>query len=295
MSFVELSAEFPWLIPVGGAILGLLIGSFINVVVWRVPIMMEIAWRKEIDTAGDSGINVPTGIDQDKFSLWQPRSACPHCNAPIRAIENVPVLSFLFLRGRCRSCRQTISKRYPVVETLVGILSALVAWRFGFTWQCLAALLLTWTLISASIIDIDHYLLPDSLTLPLLWAGLLLAAVGGDTAFTDLHSAVLGAIAGYLSLWSVATLFRLVTGKEGMGYGDFKLLAALGAWLGWQMLPLIITLSAAVGSIAGIAAITLLRRSHQQPIPFGPYLATAGWIALLWGENLIDLYFGLIL
>lgn len=295
MPLAELALQFPWLIPIGGAALGLLVGSFINVVAWRLPIMMEIAWRREMQTASESGIEVPAGIDPEKFSLWWPGSACPHCNAQIRPLQNIPVLSYALLRGRCGNCKQAISKRYPVVEAIVGVFSAIVAWRFGFTWQCLMALGLTWTLISASIIDIDHYLLPDSLTLPLLWVGLLVAALAQSVSFTDLRSAVIGAAAGYLSLWSVAKLFQLVTGKEGMGYGDFKLLAALGAWFGWQMLPLIITLSAAVGSVAGIAAIALLRHSRHKPIPFGPYLAMAGWIALLWGEDLIALYFELII
>jgi leader peptidase (prepilin peptidase)/N-methyltransferase len=293
----ELAANFPWLVPLGGAVLGLLFGSFINVVVYRLPIMMEIAWRKETNTASDSGIEVPSHIDTDRFSLWRPASACPHCNTPIAAWQNVPVISFMLLGGRCRRCREPISVRYPLVEAFAGLLSAVVAWHFGFSWQCVAALGLTWTLLAASLIDIDHYLLPDSLTLPLLWAGLLIAAIpaAGSAAFADLHSAVIGAAAGYLSLWSVAQLFWLVTGKVGMGHGDFKLLAALGAWLGWQMLPLIITLSAAIGSIIGIAAITVLRRSRQQPLPFGPYLATAGWLALLWGDRLVARYLDLIL
>jgi len=287
----------PWLVPLGGGILGLLLGSFINVVAWRLPIMMEIAWRRESQSASESGIEVPAGIDPERFGLSRPASACPHCATPIRPHQNIPVLSWLALRGRCSSCREPISARYPLVEAFVGLLSALVAWRFGWSWQCVAALGMTWTLIAASLIDIDHYLLPDSLTLPLLWAGLLLAAVpgAGNEPFADLHSAVIGAAAGYLSLWSVAKLFRLVTGKDGMGHGDFKLLGALGAWLGWQMLPLIITLSAAVGAILGVLAILLLRRSRQQPLPFGPYLAVAGWIALMWGEDLLALYMGMIL
>ncbi|MGD2168325.1 MAG: A24 family peptidase [Gammaproteobacteria bacterium] len=295
MPVAELVMQFPWLLPVGGAVLGLIVGSFINVVVYRLPIMMEIAWRRETHAASENGIEVPAEIDPEKFSLWRPGSACPHCNTPITALQNIPVLSYLLLRGRCGACGGTISKRYPIVEISVGVLSAIVAWRFGLTWQGAAALALTWTLVSASIIDIDHYLLPDSLTLPLLWAGLVITAIAEPASFTDLHSSVIGAAAGYLSLWSVAKLFRLMTGKDGMGYGDFKLLAALGAWLGWQTLPLIITLSAVVGSVAGVGAIALLRRSHQQPLPFGPYLAAAGWIALLWGEDLIALYFEVML
>ena len=293
----EIAAHYPWLVPIGGGILGLLFGSFINVVVYRLPIMMEVAWRKETNSVSDSGIEVPEHIDADRFSLWRPASACPHCNAPIAAYQNIPVISFLLLGGRCRSCRERISVRYPLVEAFAGLASVVVAWRFGFSWQCMAALGLTWTLIAASLIDIDHYLLPDSLTLPLLWAGLLIAAIpaAGAASFVDLHSAVIGAAAGYLSLWSVAKLFWLVTGKVGMGHGDFKLLAALGAWLGWQMLPLIITLSAAIGSIIGIAGIAVLSRSRQQPLPFGPYLALAGWLALLWGDRLVARYLDLIL
>ncbi len=295
MPLAELAAEFPWLVPVFGSVLGLLFGSFINVVAWRLPIMMEIAWRRETSSASDSGIEIPDDIDPDRFSLWRPGSACPHCNTAIGPLQNIPVLSYLLLRGRCASCSEQISSRYPIVEAFVGICSAIVAWRFGFTWQCLFALGLTWTLISASLIDIDHYLLPDSLTLPLLWVGLLIAVLAPNLAFADLPSAVIGAAAGYLSLWSVAKLFRLVTGRDGMGYGDFKLLGALGAWFGWQMLPLIITLSAAVGSVAGIGAIALFRHSRHKPIPFGPYLAAAGWIALLWGDDLVAIYLDLVL
>jgi leader peptidase (prepilin peptidase)/N-methyltransferase len=259
--------------------------------------MMEIAWRRETNSPSDSGIDVPDHVDPSRFSLWRPASACPHCNSAIKAHQNVPVLSYLVLGGRCGNCREPISMRYPLVEAFVALASAVVAWRFGFTWECLAALALTWTLIAASLIDIDYYLLPDSLTLPLLWAGLLLAAISteGAAPFADLRSAVIGAAAGYLSLWSVAKLFLLLTGKEGMGHGDFKLLGALGAWMGWQMLPLIITLSAAVGAVTGIAMIVLMRRSRQQPLPFGPYLAAAGWIALLWGDDLIARYLDLIL
>ena len=290
----QLVLQFPWLVPAIAGVFGLLVGSFLNVVVWRLPIMMEIAWRRDTNGASDSGIEIPAHIDPERFSLAQPASACPHCNAPIRAWQNIPVASWLALRGRCSSCSATISARYPLVETFVGIASAIVAWRFGWSWTCLAALGMTWTLIAASLIDIDHYLLPDSLTLPLLWAGLLIAAfpIDGSVPFADLHSAVIGGAAGYLSLWSVAKLFLLLTGREGMGHGDFKLLGALGAWLGWQMLPLIITLSAAVGSVLGIIAILVLKRGREKPLPFGPYLAVAGWIALMWGEDLVALYLG---
>ena len=298
MPLVELAGQYWWLGPAGGALLGLLVGSFHQcgcVAIADHDGNRVASGKPRRRKRKPESLKYRTAIDPERFSLWRPGSACPHCNTPIRSHQNIPVFSFVFMRGRCGACAQRISRRYPIVEAIVGIFSAIVAWKFGYSWQCLAALFLTWTLIAAAIIDIDHYLLPDSITLPLLWAGLLLAAVPGNLFFADLHSGVIGAAAGYGSLWSVATVFRLVTGREGMGYGDFKLLGALGAWLGWQMLPLIITLSAAVGSVVGIAAITVLRRSRAQPIPFGPYLAMAGWIAALWGEELMALYLDLIL
>ncbi|HEB77175.1 MAG TPA: prepilin peptidase, partial [Methylothermaceae bacterium] len=212
-----------------------------------------------------------------------PPSRCPHCGHHIRAWENIPILSWLWLRGRCSQCRAAISPRYPLIEGLTAVLSLAVAWRFGVSPQALWALVLTWSLIALSFIDYDHQLLPDILTLPLLWLGLLLSLFG---IFTDPRSAIMGAAAGYLLLWGIYQLFRLITGKEGMGYGDFKLLALFGAWLGWQMLPLIILLSSLVGAVFGLALILLRGRDRELPIPFGPYLAIAGWIALLWGEQL---------
>jgi leader peptidase (prepilin peptidase)/N-methyltransferase len=278
-------------------ILGLIVGSFLNVVAYRLPIMMDIAWAAEHATAGESLPATPPRTEDKHFSLWWPPSACPHCDRRIKPYENIPVVSYLFLRGRCAGCGNPIAKRYPIVEACVGALSVVVAWRYGATVECAAALLLTWTLVALSLIDIDRYLLPDVLTLPLLWTGLLLSLVPFERGpvFADLQSSVIGAAAGYLSLWSVFQLFKLATGKEGMGYGDFKLLAALGAWLGWQMLPVIILLSAVVGTVFGLASIALYKRSAEHPIPFGPYLAAAGWVALLWGDDLLTYYMNVML
>ena len=267
-------------------VLGLLIGSFLNVVVYRTPIILDRQWRRQCDElAGRETSAAP------RFDIVVPRSACPACKAPIKAIHNVPVLSWLALRGRCASCKAGISARYPLVELLTGILSAAVAWKFGYTPQMGAALVLTWFLIALTFIDFDTQLLPDALTLPLLWLGLT-ASVLGYTPIEP-RNAIMGALAGYLSLWSVYHLFRLATGKEGMGYGDFKLLAALGAWLGWQMLLPIILLSAAVGAVTGIALILLRGRDRNIPIPFGPFLAAAGWIALMWGQQIVTGYLGM--
>ena len=267
-------------------VLGLLIGSFLNVVVYRTPIILDRQWRRQCDElAGRETSAAP------RFDIVVPRSACPACKAPIKAIHNVPVLSWLALRGRCASCKAGISARYPLVELLTGLLSAAVAWKFGYTPQMGAALVLTWFLIALTFIDFDTQLLPDALTLPLLWLGLT-ASVLGYTPIEP-RNAIMGALAGYLSLWSVYHLFRLATGKEGMGYGDFKLLAGLGAWLGWQMLLPIILLSAAVGAVTGIALILLRGRDRNIPIPFGPFLAAAGWIALMWGQQIVTGYLGM--
>ncbi|MBV6415781.1 MAG: Type 4 prepilin-like proteins leader peptide-processing enzyme [Steroidobacteraceae bacterium] len=271
-------------------VLGLLIGSFLNVVVHRTPIILDRQWRRQCDEL--AGRETPAA---PRFDLVVPRSACPACKAPIRAIHNVPVLSWLALRGRCASCKARISARYPLVELLTAVLSSAVAWRFGGDAGGLpligAALVLTWFLIALTFIDFDTQLLPDAMTLPLLWLGLA-ASVLGYTAAAP-REAIIGALAGYLSLWSVYHLFRLATGKEGMGYGDFKLLAALGAWLGWQMLLPIILLSAAVGAITGIALIVVRGRDRNVPIPFGPFLAAAGWIALMWGPAIVNGYLGM--
>jgi leader peptidase (prepilin peptidase)/N-methyltransferase len=280
VGIVQLLAESPALLQACAATLGLLVGSFLNVVALRLPVMMERAWRRECaDLLGSGGAPVP----ETPFSLLHPPSRCPHCGHAIRAWENVPVLSWLLLRGRCSACAKPISIRYPVVEALTGFLSWVAAWQLGWGWQLAAALPLPWALIALTVIDIDHQLLPDQITLPFLWLGLLLNAFG---VFTDPVSAILGAVAGYLSLWTVYQVFRRLTGKEGMGYGDFKLLGLFGAWLGWQMLPQVVLISALVGSVVGVTLIALRRHERSVPIPFGPYLAAAGWIALLWGERI---------
>jgi leader peptidase (prepilin peptidase)/N-methyltransferase len=250
--------------------------------------MMERAWRAQCEELKSQPFTPPAHVaDGKRFDLWWPPSTCPGCGHAIAAQHNVPVLGFLWLKGRCASCGAKISARYPLVEAFAALLGLATAFVFGPTWQTVAALGFAWTLLALTLIDLDHKLLPDSLTLPLLWAGLLVNVPG---LFTTLQASVLGAAAGYLALWIVYKLFKLVTGKEGMGYGDFKLLAAIGAWLGWQLLPVVILLSAVVGSVVGIALIAFGGRSSQTAIPFGPYLAAAGFIALLWGERLVELY-----
>ena len=247
--------------------------------------MLERSWQQEYrDYFGESSADTTPAT---RFNLMIPRSACPHCGHPISALENIPLVSWLWLRGRCRACQAPISARYPLVELLTGLATACVAWHFNPGWPLFGALGLTWTLIALTFIDLDKMLLPDQLTLPLLWAGLLLNLIGG---LAPLQDAVIGAIAGYLILWSLYWTFKLLTGKEGMGYGDFKLLAALGAWLGWQSLPLILILSSVVGAVAGISLMLLRRHQQGNPIPFGPYLAMAGWIALLWGDAITRWY-----
>jgi leader peptidase (prepilin peptidase) / N-methyltransferase len=301
-ALAQIFSELPALWVAVVFVFSLLVGSFLNVVIHRVPIMLEREWRAQAEQIlGEKEREARVGLKPDlqgkgvaaKYNLVVPRSACPKCGAPITAAQNVPVISYLLLKGRCANCGAKISVRYPLVEIGTAILSALVAWQFGFVWYTGAALLLTWVLIALSGIDIDHQLLPDNMTLPLLWLGLLLslaAAVPGIGLPVDPRSSIIGAAAGYLSLWTVYHAFRLATGKEGMGYGDFKLFAALGAWLGWQMLPLIILLSAFTGAIIGILLIALRGRDRNIPIPFGPYLAAAGWIALMWGNELVGSY-----
>ena len=259
-------------------ILGLLIGSFLNVVIHRMPVMMQ----RESDNyvASESGRPLP---HQDNYNLTVPRSRCPQCSHAISAIENIPVLSYLALRGKCRGCKAGISIRYPSVEVCTGLISALLVWRFGFGLAGAATLVFAWLLIAMSCIDADTQLLPDDLTYPLLWCGLL---VNITATFVPLDEAVIGAVAGYMSLWSIYWAFKLLTGKEGMGYGDFKLLAALGAWLGWKMLPIVVLMSSLVGAVVGISLIIISRRGRDNPIPFGPYLAAAGMLALLFGPML---------
>lgn len=263
-------------------VLGLLVGSFLNVVIHRLPTMMEREWRNHCaELCGDAA------PQHEPLSLARPRSRCPACGHAITALENIPLLSWLFLRGRCSACATPISLRYPLVEAISGLLCAYAAFHFGYGWTSLAAMLLIWSLIALTGIDFDSQLLPDSITLPLLWAGLLVNLFG---AFADLQAAVIGAMCGYLALWSVYWAFKLTTGKEGMGYGDFKLLAALGAWLGWEMLPLTILLSSLLGAVVGIALIVIAKRGRSVPIPFGPYLAVAGLLALFWGKPLTRAY-----
>ena len=286
MAIIELLSTSPAFYFSVVGLLGLTVGSFLNVVIYRLPLMMEHQWRTHcaemIKGGADNTVNT-----EEKLSLSTPRSRCPHCGHAITALENIPVLSYLWLRGRCSNCGAKISARYPIIETTTALLSVAVAWHFGFSWPALAALFFTWALIALTMIDFDHQLLPDSITLPFLWLGLALSLW---PVFIDSPTAIIGAIAGYLSLWTVYWAFKLITGKEGMGYGDFKLLALLGAWMGWQMLPVIILLSSAVGAVVGITLILARGRSRNIPIPFGPYLAAAGWIALLWGHDISDAY-----
>ncbi|HET7921201.1 MAG TPA: A24 family peptidase [Gammaproteobacteria bacterium] len=280
MSILLLIESSPAVFVILAALLGLVIGSFLNVVIHRLPVMLEREWRAQC-----AELNGGTPESTGPYNLIVPRSRCPHCGHAITALENIPLLSYFWLRGRCRACHARISLRYPVIEAATGLLTAWAAWHFGFGWTALGAWLLSWSLLPLTVIDLEHQLLPDRLTLPLLWLGLVFN-LGG--AFTDLRSAVIGALAGYLSLWCVFHLFKWATGKEGMGFGDFKLLAALGAWLGWQMLPAIILLAAATGAITGIALILSRRLQQGVPMPFGPFLAAAGWIALFWGPALTD-------
>jgi leader peptidase (prepilin peptidase)/N-methyltransferase len=267
------------------ALFGLVTGSFLNVVIHRLPRMLERDWRAQCRELNSEGTT--PGNPEPRYDLVQPASHCPNCGHGIAAQDNIPVLSYLVLGGKCRHCRTPISLRYPSIEVLTALLTAVVAWRFGVSWQAAVAIPLTWALLALTFIDLDHKLLPDAITLPLLWAGLIVNLFG---LFTDLPSAVIGAIAGYLSLWTVYHAFRLLTGKEGMGYGDFKLLAAFGAWLGWQALPLIVLLSSLVGAVTGIALMLFGGHRRGTPIPFGPFLAAAGWIALLWGDALTRAY-----
>ncbi|GMQ76381.1 MAG: A24 family peptidase [Gammaproteobacteria bacterium] len=286
MLVVQYLAANPPVLLAFAALLGLVVGSFLNVVIHRLPKMMEHEWRRQCAEMLDDGARPDP---HQAYNLVVPRSRCPSCDHRITALENVPVLSYLALRGRCSECGWRIPLRYPTIELLTGLLSVIVVWRFGLSIQAGGALLLTWALIALSFIDFDTQFLPDSITLPLLWLGL---AFNLADTYTTTQASVIGAIAGYLTLWSVFHLFRLLTGKEGMGYGDFKLLALLGAWLGWSALPLIVLLSSLVGAAIGIAMIALRGHDKNIPIPFGPYLAIAGWIALMWGNQLIDAYLG---
>jgi leader peptidase (prepilin peptidase)/N-methyltransferase len=315
----DVFATMPWLFAASVFLLSLLVGSFLNVVIHRLPIMLDREWKAQArELLGEeqpyphpSPAQVGSGVMQqelwpsllaadaerageERYNLLVPRSRCPHCNAEIKAHQNIPVVSYLLLGGKCANCGARISPRYPIVEFVTALLSAAVALQFGWHWQTLAALVLTWCLVALTVIDLDHTLLPDVITIPLLWLGLL-ASLGWHAGIqpptpVDPRSAIVGASAGYVSLWSVYWAFKLLTGKEGMGYGDFKLFGALGAWLGWQMLPLVLLLSAFTGAVVGIALIVGRGRDRNVPIPFGPYLAAAGWIALMWGPQIVGSY-----
>ncbi|ADQ83715.1 A24 family peptidase [Methylovorus sp. MP688] len=284
-NFLQVLQDSPAFFIAVSALLGLLVGSFLNVVIHRLPKMMEAEWRLNCQSLDGQTPSEPP----KKFNLLTPRSSCPHCGHAITAIENIPLISYLGLRGKCRACKAPISLRYPAVELLTGILTALVSWKLGYGGMTVFAWLFVFALIALTFIDLDTQLLPDDITLPLLWLGLLVNLNGG---FTDLSSAVGGAAAGYLILWSIYWLFKLITGKEGMGYGDFKLLAAIGAWFGWQMLPAVILLSSLAGSVIGIGLILFARHGRSTPIPFGPYLALGGIAALFFGPTLASFYLG---
>ena len=278
-------------------VLGLLVGSFLNVVIHRLPRMMQRDWNEQAavvleDAAlDDCAKKLRSQHDGPaRYDLIMPRSSCPKCGHHIGARENIPIISYLLLSGRCSDCKTPISRRYPIIEAISGIAAGYVAWHFGFGLAAFAAMVFAWSLIALTVIDIDTQLLPDSITLPLLWVGVL---ANTSATFTSLNDAVIGAMAGYLALWSVYWLFKLATGKEGMGFGDFKLLAAIGAWLGWQLLPLVILLSSLVGAAVGISLIVFRRHGRSTPIPFGPYLAAAGFIAILWGADLNAIYLGM--
>ena len=272
-------------------VFSLLVGSFLNVVIYRLPIMLEREWRAQCE---ETVASPPGDLPAEPFNLMVPRSRCPYCKHQITALQNIPILSYLVLRGKCANCRTPIPLRYPLIEFCTALLTAVVAWRFGFGWEAGAAILLTWSFIAISVIDFDHQIIPDTISLPLVWIGLGLSlfhpVAGAEALFIDPKTAIIGALAGYLSLWSVYQLFKLMTGKEGMGYGDFKLLAVIGAWLGWQMILPVILLSAVVGAIVGIALIVLQGRDRSTPIPFGPYLAAAGWIGMMWGQQIVTGY-----
>ncbi len=284
MTLLSLLQENQLLFLTTVSLFSLAVGSFLNVVILRLPKMMESEWHTQCRELLE--------IEQEetsleKITLSKPASTCPHCGHKIRAWENIPVVSYLILKGKCSSCKAGISPRYPIIEAATALLSVVVAWHFGFTWETAAALPLTWALIALSMIDFDHKLLPDSIVLPFLWLGLILSTFG---IFTDPGSSIYGAVFGYLSLWSIFHIFRILTGKEGMGYGDFKLLALFGAWLGWQYLLQIILLSSVVGAVIGLLLIIFLGRDRNIPIPFGPYIATAGWISLMWGDSINHAY-----
>jgi leader peptidase (prepilin peptidase)/N-methyltransferase len=287
----EILSQSPVLFAAIAFAFALLIGSFLNVVIYRLPIMMQREWREQCEElAAAESPQLPDGV----FNIIFPRSCCPSCGAAIRTWQNIPLLSYVLLGARCANCRQKISARYPLVELLTALLAAVCAWRFGFGWEALFAISISFALVAISMIDYDHQLIPDSIVIPLVWVGLGMSIfhplTGADVLFIAPTDSIIGAMLGYLSLWSIYQLFKMATGKEGMGYGDFKLLAALGAWLGYEAVPIIILMSAVVGATVGIALIMLRGRDRQLPIPFGPYLAAAGWITMLYGETIKNAY-----
>ncbi len=290
MELIDTFRDLPWFFIGTATVFGLVVGSFLNVVIHRLPKMMEADWRAQcVEFLHPEQAGNVVAATSPRYNLVVPRSACPSCGHKITAIENIPLLSYLVLRGKCSACSASIGIRYPLVELLTGVLTGFLAWYFGVSWQAFFAIIYLWALITLAFIDADTTLLPDDITLPFLWLGVL---VNLGAAYTTIQSSIIGAAAGYLALWSVYWAFKLITGKEGMGYGDFKLLAALGAWLGWQMLPLIILLSALVGTMVGVAGIVLHGREKGAKLPFGPYLAAAGFIAMVWGAPLNAWYLG---
>lgn len=301
--FILVLQQQPLLFIILVGLISLIVGSFLNVLIYRLPKMMELDWQAEYQayfTQPDAaGVGAGTAAEADaatakpaSFNLAMPRSCCPNCQTPIKAYDNIPIISWLVLRAKCRSCKAPISSRYPLIEGLTAVMAMLVAWQVGFGLTAVLLIVLTWGLIALSFIDIDKMLLPDQLTLPLLWLVLLFSL--SQSAIVSPSQAIMGAAAGYLSLWSVYWLFKLLTGKEGMGYGDFKLLAIFGALLGWQQLPLIILLSSLVGAVVGITLLSIQGKDKATPIPFGPYIAAAGWIAMLWGEQISQVYLNYI-
>ncbi|TLU66940.1 prepilin peptidase [Thalassotalea litorea] len=305
--FEALFESSPYIFYGAVLLLGLIIGSFLNVVIYRLPKMLEQEWfcecrellEEELNDKGSEALRAskaePGSSGQENkdqiLSLSKPASTCPHCGHKIKVWENIPVISWLFLKGKCSSCGKSISVRYPLIELVTGVLSVVIAAHYGVTWTTLAMLVLTWCLIALTMIDFDKMILPDQITLPLVWFGLLLNVNG---MFVDIETAVIGAIVGYMSLYTVFWLFKLVTGKEGMGYGDFKLFAVFGAWFGWQLLPLLILMASLVGAIIGISLMVFRNHEGSKPIPFGPYLAIAGWITALWGEGIWSWYLGML-
>ncbi len=285
MTFITQLQDTPVLFMSMITIIGLMVGSFLNVVIYRLPEMIKRDWLQQC-----AELRGETLSSSEKFNLMVPRSACTHCGHKITALENIPIISYIALRGRCAQCKKSISLRYPLIEVLTALMSGLVAWHFGFSLLTLAALIFVWALIALAVIDLNTQLLPDDITLPLLWLGIL---VNLNNGFTDINSSVMGAVVGYLSLWSIYWCFKLLTGKEGMGYGDFKLLAAIGAWLGWAMLPLVIIFSSLIGAVVGISLILRSKHDKNSTIPFGPYLASGALVALFAGEKINQMYLGL--